>query len=296
MRAVDYALHTSGFLRVRGHGVPAEVRARARENAAVFFSLPPEVKERYRSRVGGRGWIPLGAEANGYASGVDTPPDLKESFSIGPDDPPPGSERHHDLLPPNVWPGEAPAFEPAIRQVIAAFHRVAGEVMALLADTLGLKSGWFDPYVDRMTWGFNVNWYPPERLTGAAAPNQFRIGPHTDFGTITVLDRQPGLGGLQIETASGEWIDAPYDPDSLTINIADLLSRWTGDRWRSAPHRVLPPPEQVDESLTSLILFCEANADATINTLPEGIAGPHRYPPVNASDYIRERTETIRAD
>lgn len=59
---------------------------------------------------------------------------------------------------------------------------------------------------------------------------------------------------------------------------------------------MLPPPEQVDESLTSLILFCEANADATINTLPEGIAGPHHYPPVNAGDYIRERTETIRAD
>jgi hypothetical protein len=33
--------------------------------------------------VGGRGWIPPGAEANGYLDGVETPPDLKESYSVG---------------------------------------------------------------------------------------------------------------------------------------------------------------------------------------------------------------------
>jgi len=35
-------------------------------------------------------------------------------------------------------------------------------------------------------------------------------GPHTDFGTVTVLDREPGRGGLQIYTLDGTWIDAPY--------------------------------------------------------------------------------------
>ena len=54
-RAVDDALRTSGFLLVSGHGVPD--------------------------------WLPPGAEANGAAEGTVTPPDMKESWSAGADDP-----------------------------------------------------------------------------------------------------------------------------------------------------------------------------------------------------------------
>ena len=48
------------------------------------------------------------------------------------------------------------------------------------------------------TWTFNINRYPPLTEVGRARPGQFRIGPHTDFGTVTVLDREPGAGGLQV--------------------------------------------------------------------------------------------------
>ena len=79
---VDEALRTSGFLLITGHGVPDEARARTRAVAREFFALPAAVKARYTAAVGGRGWLPPGAEANGYAEGTPTPPDLKESFSL----------------------------------------------------------------------------------------------------------------------------------------------------------------------------------------------------------------------
>ena len=49
------------------------------------------------------------------------------------------------------------------------------------------------------TWTFNINRYPPLTEVGEPLPGQFRIGPHTDFGTVTVLDREPGAGGLQVD-------------------------------------------------------------------------------------------------
>src|SRR3982074_1811042 len=82
---VDHALRTAGFLLVTGHGVESTLRAEVRSLARLFFLLPDEVKARYAVSVGGRGWIPPGAEANGYAEGTPTPPDLKESFSLAAD-------------------------------------------------------------------------------------------------------------------------------------------------------------------------------------------------------------------
>ena len=56
----------------------------------------------------------------------------------------------------------------------------------------------------------NINWYPPMDVAGAPEDGQFRIGPHTDFGTVTILDREPGKGGLQVWTESDGWEDAPF--------------------------------------------------------------------------------------
>ena len=74
------------------------------------------------------------------------------------------------------------------------------------------------------TWTFNINRYPPLTEVGEPAPGQFRIGPHTDFGTVTVLDREPGAGGLQVDTAGTGWADAPYDPAAFTVNIGTCWS------------------------------------------------------------------------
>jgi isopenicillin N synthase-like dioxygenase len=108
-----------------------------------------------------------------------------------------------------------------------------------------------------------------------------------------VLDREPGRGGLQIYTLEGTWIDAPYDPAALTVNIGDLLARWTGDRWRSTRHRVLPPQaEAPDEDLLSLIFFYEANHDAVVESLPPPI-GRTSFPPVIAHEYIGKKLDAI---
>ena len=84
---VDAALQEVGFFLITGHGVPDDLRTRVRAEARAFFGLPPEIKQRYAVTVGGRGWMPTGVEANAYAEGTQTPPDLKESFTVGSDQP-----------------------------------------------------------------------------------------------------------------------------------------------------------------------------------------------------------------
>ena len=182
---------------------------------------------------------------------------------------------------------------PVVSDFIDRMHALSDDLMEVCAVALGLPAGYFAPFLDHPTYGVNLNWYPPADPARPPAPGQFRIGPHTDFGTVTVLDREPGLGGLQIYTLDGTWVDAPYDPAALTVNIGDLLARWTGDRWRSTRHRVLPPhPDAPGEDLLSLIFFYELNHDAVVESLPAPI-GHASYPPVIAHEYLRDKLYAI---
>lgn len=116
--AVDEALRKAGFLLVTCHGVDEALRAEVRAAARRFFALPVEVEQRYAVRIGGRGWLAPGTEANGNADAFggrggsvevgDHPPDLKESFAIGPDTPTGDADVDDAWFPPNVWPVEVP--------------------------------------------------------------------------------------------------------------------------------------------------------------------------------------------
>jgi isopenicillin N synthase-like dioxygenase len=285
---IDAALRDSGFLLITGHGVPDELRARTRSLAREFFALPAEEKNRYAVTVGGRGWLPPGVEANGYAEGTETPPDLKESYSVGADAPVGDASVDDFWFQPNVFPAEVPAFAAAATEYMARMRQLSDELLTIFAVALDLPETFFTEHTRHPTYTFNINWYPPISVVGSPEDGQFRIGPHTDFGTVTVLDRQAGVGGLQVCTADGRWEDAPFDPAAFTINIGDLMARWTGDRWRSTRHRVLPPDSSApDEDLVSLIFFYETDHDARIESLDGS------YPAVLASEYLKEKLDAI---
>lgn len=290
--AVDGALRTSGFLLVSGHGIAPSVRGDLRAAAHAFFASPPEVKERYATFVGGRGWVPPGKEANAYYGEVPdaAKADLKESWASGRQLVTGDPDVDADWFAPNVWPAEVPAFEPAATRFAEEGFALFITLLEIFDEALGLPLGWFAGKVQRTPYTVGINHYPSMRVTGPPVAGQYRIAPHTDWGTITILDRQLGAGGLQVERLDGTWIDAPWVDDAFTINIGDLLARWTGDRWRSTRHRVLPPQtEAPDEALMSLVLFYDADVDAVVEPLPPPIGNVCDHPPITAGDYLRER-------
>ncbi|MFB0631862.1 isopenicillin N synthase family dioxygenase [Streptomyces sp. AB3(2024)] len=290
---VDEALQAAGFLLVTGHGVDPALPARIREAARSFFRLPPGAKRPYAVSVGGRGWLGPGAEANSYAEGTASPPDLKESWSWAAEDPTGVPSVDAEWFRPNAWPAEVPELRPLVTAYLAAMRALSDELLELLAVALTLPEDHFTRYTGHPTWGFNVNWYPGAATVGRPLPGQFRIGPHTDFGTVTVLDREPGAGGLQIHTDDGGWQDAPYDPAALTVNIGDLLARWTGDRWRAGRHRVLPPPAHAPaEELLSLVYFYECDPHTRVESLPAPL-GRVVHEPVDSHTYLRAKLDAI---
>src|SRR5262249_41802445 len=81
-----------------------------------------------------------------------------------------------------------------------------------------------------------------------AETNQFGIAPHTDANFLTFL-AQTEVPGLQVRLPSGGWFDVPYIPGSFAVNAGDMLYRWTNGRFKSTPHRALPPVGQHRHSI-----------------------------------------------
>ncbi|MCW2940339.1 MAG: oxidoreductase [Actinomycetia bacterium] len=290
---VDKALREIGFLLITGHGVPVGLRDQVRTSIKRFFALPAETKQPYAVTVGGRGWLPPGVEANGYAEGTETPPDLKETFAVGADQPTGDAKTDADWFLTNVYPAEVPELEELVTDYLRRMRELADELLVLCAAALGLPADFFTAHTGHPSYTMNINWYPPLSQLGEPEPGQFRIGPHTDFGTVTILDRQDGVGGLQVFSDDGGWVNAPYVEDSFTINIGDLLARWTGDRWKSNRHRVLPPDAGApDEELVSLIYFYELDPGTRVESLGAPI-GTVAYEPVRAADYLLDKLSAI---
>ncbi len=293
-RQMDRALQSVGFFLVTGHGVSRADRAAVRAAAREFFALPVEVKQKYAVTVGGRGWLPPGVEANGYAEGTETPPDMKESFAVGAESKTGIAEVDDFWFPDNVWPAEVPALPGVTTAYLAQMRELAETLLTVAETALSQSSGFLTDKTARSTFTMNINWYPPATIAGTPEDNQFRIGPHTDFGTFTILDREPGKGGLQVWSPEGDWEDAPYHPEAFTINTGDLLARWSGDRWKSNRHRVLPPQSEApDEDLVSLVYFYETDWDARIESLQPPIGKANDYPPVVASDFLKRLLDAI---
>jgi isopenicillin N synthase-like dioxygenase len=92
--------------------------------------------------------------------------------------------------------------------------------------------------------------YPPVAASASASGSPaFRISPHTDWGTLTLLF-QSGVGGLEVRPPkytsptpsldTETWTPAPALPHKILVNIGDMLEFWTAGRLKSTWHRVVP--------------------------------------------------------
>ncbi|OQD86073.1 hypothetical protein PENANT_c008G04769 [Penicillium antarcticum] len=78
---------------------------------------------------------------------------------------------------------------------------------------------------------------------------------HTDFGSLTLLFRQP-VAALQVRTPEGEWKWVKPYPESITVNLADSLQFLTNGFLESSIHRVVaPPPDQRDIDRLGVLYF-----------------------------------------
>jgi isopenicillin N synthase-like dioxygenase len=209
-------------------------------------------------------------------------PDLKESFVWGLDQP------GEDGIPANRWPD----FMPEMRTVLTAFfdagNAVGWRMLRAFAGALDADPDRFVRGIDRPISRGSVIYYPPQAPD--MGEQQFGVSPHTDYGCLTLL-HQDNTGGLQVQGRNGAWLMAHPIPDTFVVNVGDLLARWTNDRFRSTPHRVV---NRSGRTRLSTAIFVDPNRDTLIEPVVRPGETP-RYEPVTCGDYLRGRLDAAFA-
>jgi isopenicillin N synthase-like dioxygenase len=243
-----------GFIYIKGHGIPEEVIDNARAGAYEFFGQTESVKAAVKVTARHRGWLGQG----GAKMKDGAKADLKESFIWGHED----DDRalmDHDLRGENIWPAELPHMSQEAMSYFQHAHKVAHHLMRGFALGLDLDEDFFLKTASRPLSRASYVYYPAQPAD--LGSSQFGVGPHTDFGVLTVLC-QDSVGGLQVEDASGDWIQAPPIEGTLIVNVADLLSRWTDGAYKSTPHRVV---NSSGKKRLSIVLAFDPNPETVID-------------------------------
>jgi isopenicillin N synthase-like dioxygenase len=261
-----------GFFYIRNHGIPASLIDAVFAVSARFFAETPARKQEVAVTAGHRGFIQVG-EAK-MASRAK--PDLKESFIWGLDQPGP------DGIPPNRWPDFLPDMRGVLTDFFATGNNVGWSLLRAFAAGLNIDPDSFVRTVDRPISRGSILYYPPQPPDMGA--DQFGVSSHTDYGCLTLL-YQDSTGGLQVQGSEGTWLTAHPIEGTFVVNVGDLLARWTNDRFRSTPHRVV---NRSGRARYSTALFIDPNADTLIEpVLREGDVA--RYAPVTCAEYLRSR-------
>jgi isopenicillin N synthase-like dioxygenase len=289
--AIHRACRETGFFYVSGHRVAESMIEDQFRWSQEFFDLPIADKlalDMKRSPTTA-GYEPIGGQRldSQDANAEVAPPDLKESFYCGmelPDDHPFAARRIRGFGH-NQWPARLPGFREQMIAYRSAMVALSDHLLALLALSLDLPADWFVPYFDMALGTLRIIKYPPQ--PGDAAANQIGAGAHTDWGGITIL-AQDTVGGLEVRTAAGDWIEAVPLPGTFVINLGDLMARWTNGIYNSNMHRV--NNNRSGRNRYSIPFFYGPRPDAVIEPMPSCVDDEHprRYAVCTADEHMRE--------
>jgi len=286
--AIDRAFRTVGFCYIQNTGVDEMQKQAAFQASRNFHALEQRAKDALAVNAFHRGYMAPKTSVIRTSSVTRVKrPNLSESFlvlhEVAPDEPRYG----RPLQGPNQWPTHWPEFREHVQAYDAAMTGLARRFTRLLALALDLRREALDPFFEQPTTWLRMLRYPAQ---DASDSDQFGAAPHTDYGFITIL-AQDDIGGLEVRNKAGTWIPAPPLPGAFVVNVADMLARWTNDRWTSTPHRVR---NLSGGDRYSIPFFWDPAMDSEIVCLPGCVEPGHmpRYEPICFGDYVMHRLDT----
>lgn len=279
-----HAYQDIGFWFLKGHGIPQQLIDRVFAEVARFHAQPMEEKLALKIDQHNIGYLAMGAATTRHSTlNLNNKPNRNEAYFVKRDMP----ADHPDVLANKRfrgavrWPRSLPGFRETIVAYCAAMERLALSILPIYATALDLPADHFEAPFRDPQYTLRMSHYPyVDRLE----ENEFGLAPHTDTSFMTLLAPNK-IPGLALLTASERWIEAPAVEGAFLVNSGNMLRRWSNDRFRATPHRVI---NRSGGERYAIPFFFDCNIDHVMSCLPSccGPDNPPKYPPTSYMDYM----------
>ncbi|KAL8026401.1 hypothetical protein ABFX02_14G024700 [Erythranthe guttata] len=206
-----------GFFQIVNHGIPTSLMNKVIEDVRKFHEMEDGVKKEYYSRDFKKKVL--------YNSNFD----LHVAKSAN------WRDTLYLIMAPDP---PKPEYIPQVcRDTMIEYSnhvkKLGMEIFGFLSEALGLKSDHLKEMDCANGLYVTAHYYPP-----CPEPcSTLGLSSHTDSGFLTLL-LQDQIGGLQV-LHKDEWVNVPFCPGSLIVNIGDLMQLITNAKFKSVYHRVL---------------------------------------------------------
>ncbi|KAL6247330.1 hypothetical protein RBB50_005676 [Rhinocladiella similis] len=250
------AVNRIGFFYITNFGLSQDEVDRQFSLCKQVFELPMNEKLKYRADLengGYNGYKPLGTRE--VKPGIR---DNTEIYNI------PKFTRQYTRDHPPVITRHWTEIEGFARHI---HFEIVRKLLVLFAIVLELPEDFFlknHRYDEKSDCHFRYMKYHRRAPEQNAELDNVWVKGHTDFGSLTLLFRQP-VAALQVRTPEGDWRYVKPHPESITVNIADALQFLTNGFLKSSIHRVVaPPPDQAHIDRHGVLYFVRPEDDTEL--------------------------------
>ncbi|WP_050930481.1 isopenicillin N synthase family dioxygenase [Aestuariivita boseongensis] len=271
----------TGFGYVINHGIDPGLLAAVFDASKKFHALPEDTKQAIALDKNHRGYIAINTSTDVNSDLAEvTKPNQSASFMMMREDA--DTDTNVYLSGPNQWPA-LDGFREVCEAYVEAMTELGQNLMSLALDALGVTDRSILNAFEAPTIWLRLLHYPPQP---PQAPNDlYGSAPHKDFGCLTLL-AQDDVGGLQVQTPAGDWVDAPPIDNAFLVNVGDMLHRLSNGQLLSTPHRVI---NTSGRERYSVPFFFDPHVSTDIAPLPG--TGTSRFETLNFGEFLKGELE-----
>jgi|TARA_B110000196_G_C21132418_1_gene659210 isopenicillin N synthase-like dioxygenase len=274
-----------GFMCLTNHGISQEAMDNMENEVIRFHEQPDEYKLSIKVNEHQRGYIPTKAMMLKHSTYEEhTKLDTVECLVLATDYPEdhPMVKAGKQFYTQNPWPKDLPGFREGVETYWSGIINLCKNLLPVWTEALDVPDGFFDPHFSELYSYFRLAKYPKVDFV---EEKEFGLGAHADTGFMTILPlaREPGL---QVLGTDGVWFWPNIPKGALILNIGQFLERWTNERFRATPHRVLPPRKN---DRYSIACFVNTSLDTVAKQIPSCVSkeNPMKYPEESYWDFYK---------
>lgn len=284
LSSLSLACNEWGFFHIINHGISKDVYRKLYSLSTHIFSLPYESKIKLGPSSSVRTYTPHFIASPFFESLRVSGPDFFAS-----------AQSSTGILLDHPNPDE---FSETVKEYGIEMSELSRRIVrAVLMSMGGDFARKFDESDFNNCHGYmRINSYSPPEISTVEGKEAEGLGMHTDMSCVTIVC-QDEIGGLQVRSREGKWMDINPREDALVVNIGDLMHAWSNGKLRSSEHRVVLKRNVRRFSLAFFWCF----EDEKVIFAPDEVVGEGStriYNPFVCREYLkfRESSEKGRFD